>query len=374
MTKSVATLPLGRKVALETYRLHRALQTRSHRLRYLFWECTLRCNLSCSHCGSDCISTSDVPDMALEEFLGVLDKICPSIDPAGTLIVITGGEPLVRQDLEVCGAAFRDRGFSWGMVTNGWAMTEERWIKLVDSGIKSLTVSFDGLEETHDDFRRRKGSWKRAARTLEFASATQGLTFDAMTSVTPRSLRELSEIRKILVEMGVKYWRLDMIFPKGRAKQHPELFLSDEQYVEMMEFLRETREQGQISAECGCDGYLGAYEGLVRDTPFFCRAGINIGSVLCDGSISACPSLRADYIQGNIRQDDFLDVWENRFQVMRNRNWAQSGSCQSCKDWKYCNGNGLHLRDEKSGELAFCHLERLEKGLSSSMAKDWYNL
>jgi len=362
MSGSIASLPVGRKVALETYRVHRALQTRSHRLRYLFWECTLRCNLSCSHCGSDCLTTSNVPDMPIEEFLKVLDRIVPTVDPKETLIVVTGGEPLVRQDLSLCGAAFRDRGFPWGMVTNGWAMTEERWISLVESGLKSLTVSLDGLEETHDDFRRRKGSWQRAVRTLGFAAATSNLTFDAMTSVTPRSLAELPRIREMLVEMGVRNWRLDMIFPKGRAAQNPHLFLSDAQYVEMMDFLRETRDQGCISAECGCDGYLGAYEGRVRDTPFFCRAGINIGSVLCDGSISACPSLRADYIQGNIRTDDFLDVWNNRFQTMRDRRWAKTGKCESCKEWKYCNGNGLHLRDEKTGELAFCHLERLEKG------------
>ena len=363
---SLRDLPFGRRVALEAYRAHRALQIRSHRLRYLFWECTLRCNLSCNHCGSDCQTGSDVPDMPLEDFLRVLDRIRPTVDPAGTLVVVTGGEPLVRRDLALCGAAFRDRGFPWGMVTNGWSMTEARWKELVESGIRSLTVSLDGLEETHDKFRRRNGSWKRAVASLAMASATDGLTFDAMTSVTPESLAELPRIRDLLLELGVRRWRLDMIFPKGRAATHPELFLSDAQYLEMMGFLQETRAMGRITAECGCDGYLGALEGRVRDTPFFCRAGINIGSVLCDGSISACPSLRADYIQGNIRTDDFLDVWENRFQVMRDRSWARTGSCESCKDWKYCHGNGLHLRDETTKELAFCHLERLERGMSGA--------
>lgn len=362
MTPEVGDLPFARRLGMETYRIHRALQTRNHRLRYLFWECTLRCNLSCAHCGSECVSSSSVPDMPLDEFLGVLDKIRPTVDPGETLVVVTGGEPLVRQDLERCGAAFRDRGFPWGMVTNGWAMTEERWKGLVESGIRSLTVSLDGLEETHDEFRRRKGSWRKAVETLSWAAATENLTFDAMTTVTPRSLPELHRIRSMLAEMGVRNWRLDMVFPKGRAARNPGLFLSDAQYVEMMEFLRETREQGVVVAECGCDGYLGSYEGLVRGAPFFCRAGINIGSVLCDGSISACPSLRADYIQGNIRQDDFLDVWENRFQAMRDRSWAKTGPCAECRDWKYCNGNGLHLRDEKTGELAFCHLRRLENG------------
>ncbi len=93
----------------------------------------------------------------------------------------------------------------------------------------------------------------------------------------------------------------------------------------------------------------------VRDTPFFCRAGVNIGSVLVDGSISACPSLRSDYIQGNIYSDDFFSVWDDRFTVMRDRSWARTDDCKDCRWWRYCRGNGLHLRDEKSGKLLFCN-------------------
>lgn len=170
MTESLRSLPLVKKLGLEAFRLHRALQTRNHRLRYLFWECTLRCNLACSHCGSDCISASEVPDMPVERFLGVLERLRETHDPKDVLIVVTGGEPLVRADLETCGAAFRDRGHPWGMVTNGWAMTEDRWKALVDAGLRSLTVSLDGLEATHDEFRRRKGSWRKAVETLSYAA------------------------------------------------------------------------------------------------------------------------------------------------------------------------------------------------------------
>jgi len=82
--------------------------------------------------------------------------------------------------------------------------------------------------------------------------------------------------------------------------------------------------------------------------------------VLCDGSISACPSLRGDYIQGNIYKDDIWDVWQNRYQVMRDRSWAKIGDCKTCKYWRYCEGSSLHLRDEKTKELAYCHVQRLE--------------
>ena len=357
-------IALRKRLALEAYRVHRAIETYTHELRYLFWECTLRCNLRCNHCGSDCQNQANVPDMPLSTFLKVLDEeIIPYQNPAKVLLVLTGGEPTVRSDLVQCGQEFQRRGFSWGMVTNGWSMTPERWDSLVATGMRSLTVSLDGLAEVHDQFRSREGSFERALATLQLATRTPQLTFDAMTMVTPASLPQLPAIRDLLISSGVRRWRLDQVFPKGRSLRFPEMFLSDIQYHQMLTFIRDTRLQGQIRVDCGCDGFLGDWEGEVRHTPFFCRAGINVGSVLCDGSISACPSLRADYIQGNIATDSFRKVWEERYQNMRDRKWAKTEACAKCKQWKFCHGNGLHLRDEKTGKLAFCHLHKLQNAI-----------
>ena len=133
------------------------------------------------------------------------------------------------------------------------------------------------------------------------------------------------------------------------------------EFIRLMEFISQTRKEGRIKVSYGCEGYLADYEMEVRDAPFFCQAGIHIGSVLANGDISACPSLRGDYVQGNIYRDNFLDVWNTRFQVMRNRKWTKTGKCANCKAYKYCQGNGLHLRDEKTGELLQCHLEMMGK-------------
>lgn len=61
-----------------------------------------------------------------------------------------------------------------------------------------------------------------------------------------------------------------------------------------------------------------------------------------DGSISACTSIRGKHIQGNIYQDDFMSVWESRFEKYRDRAWAKKGACKSCKMWSFCQGNGMH--------------------------------
>ena len=89
---------------------------RKHPLRDLFWECTLRCNMACRHCGSDCLKESMVPDMPFADFLPVLDEVAAHCDPRQVMVETVGGEPLVRPDLMDCGRAIRERvgtGYQW---------------------------------------------------------------------------------------------------------------------------------------------------------------------------------------------------------------------------------------------------------------------
>lgn len=349
---------LNKQLFFNVFRHYRHNQARLHTLNYLFWECTLKCNLDCAHCGSDCSKESQVPDMPLNDFLNVLDRIKDEYDPGKVMVVLTGGEPTLRPDLAEAGKEFNKRGFPWGMVSNGYALNEEKFKVLRKAGLASLTISLDGLEKSHDWFRGREGSFKRAVHAIDISGKTD-MTFDVVTCVHQRNINELPAIRDMLIEKGIKKWRIFIIFPKGRAKDNPELILNDEQFRYVYDFIATTRKENKIQASAGCEGFLGKYELEARGYPFFCRAGIQIGSVLADGSISACPSLRADYIQGNIYQDDFLDVWNNRFQVMRKRKWTKTGKCKKCKVYKWCEGNGLHLRDETTGELLLCHYVKL---------------
>ena len=352
---------LKKKITLALFRQHRKNQIRLHELNYLFWECTLRCNLGCLHCGSDCTQETATPDMPLADFLKVLDRIKPYVNPHKTMIALTGGEPLMRKDLAQCGKEFYKREFPWGMVTNGYALTKERLQELLQSGLRSVTVSFDGLNpETHDWLRGKNGSWERAKNAIAMIASIKDFTYDVVTCVNKRNINDLEELKKLLISLGVKQWRLFSIFPKGRAENNPLLKLSSEEFVQMLEFIKRTRKEGIIKASYSCEGFLGDYEMEVRDTPFFCRAGVHVGSVLVDGSISACPSLRADYIQGNIYEDDFWTVWNERYQIMRDRSWTKTDICKKCKSFKYCDGNGLHLREQKNDKLLCCHLDMIE--------------
>lgn len=354
-----STLDLRHRIALD---INNALQKgvrRSHPLEQLFWECTLRCNLACRHCGSDCKATAAAPDMPKEDFLRVLDSVNAHCEPHAVFVIVTGGEPLMRPDLEECGRAIHDKGFAWGMVTNGFALTPERLKRLVASGMGSATVSLDGLQENHDWMRGRAGSFARASEAIRLLAAQGDVVFDVVTCVNRRNYSELPRIKEALIGWGVKSWRLFTVFPMGRAAGDPELQLPNAEFRGLLDFIKATRKEGRIRASYGCEGFLGNYEGEVRDHFYSCEAGITAASILADGSISACASIRSDYHQGNIyRGDDLMEVWERGFGPYRDREWMRSGECAACKYFKYCLGGGMHLRD-RNGQLLFCHLKRI---------------
>ena len=353
------SLSLRRRIALDIFNSVRTRLLEDHPLRQLFWECTLRCNLFCRHCGSDCKQISAVKDMPKEDFARVLDSVAAATDPHKVMINITGGEPLCRPDLEECGKMIYEKEFPWGMVTNGLALTPQRYRRLLQCGLRAMTISLDGIGETHDWMRGRNGSFEKAAAAIKMVIDSGEIAFDVVTCVNKRNFGQLNELKEYLIGLGLKEWRLFTVFPAGRAAQDPELQLPPEEFRGLMEFIKATRKEGRIMAEYGCEGFLGNYEGDVRSHFYQCSAGITVGSVLADGSISACPSIRADYRQGNIYTDDFMDVWKNRFQAYRDRSWMHKDECASCKVWKYCKGNGMHLRDA-DGKLMLCHYSKLQ--------------
>ena len=352
-------LSLRRRLALEINRKMENDLVREHPLKQLFWECTLRCNLHCRHCGSDCKKLAERPDMPKEDFFRVLDSVAAQADPHHVFVIITGGEPLMREDLEACGRAIYDRGFPWGMVTNGLYMTRERFERLLASGLHTATVSLDGFATDHNWMRGNPQSFDRAVEAIRMMAEEPDFVFDVVTCVNKHSYLRLEEMKDFLISLGVKSWRLFTVFPVGRAAKDPELQLSNEELRGVMNFIKRTRKEGRISLSYGCEGFLGNYEGEVRDHFYSCRAGISVGSVLIDGSISACPSIRTDYHQGNIYEDDFMRVWNTKFLPYRNREWMRKGVCTDCEYFRYCKGNGMHLRDE-NGDLLFCHLKRLQ--------------
>lgn len=311
--------------------------------------------------------------MPLQDFISVLDDIKERNVSKKLTVCITGGEPLLRSDLEDAGKEIIKRGFNWGIVTNGLLFTPERFVSLIKSGMRSMSFSIDGFEQQHNHLRQNNHSYKKVIEGIETVVGFQKkypghFVFDVITCVHKQNLEILPQLRDFLIEKGVRAWRIFSIFPEGRAEQNQnqnDLSLSSDEYSRLMDFIVETRnyknaEGKSIHLNYSCEGYLGKYELKARDYFFFCRGGITIGSVWVNGNVSACLSVRSkDFIQGNIYEQKFMDIWNNKFEPMRNRKWARNHKCKKCRQWKKCLGNGMHLHHDLKSEVDRCNYELL---------------
>ncbi|QGU96022.1 radical SAM protein [Clostridium bovifaecis] len=336
--------------------------TKVHDLTYFFWETTLCCNLNCLHCGSDCDKDKRVEDLPKEKVLKVFKNIAENYEAKDIMVAVTGGEPLVRKDLFEILSEVNNMGFPWGMVTNGMLVDEKIVEKCVESGMRTVSVSLDGTGETHNWLRNNEMSYERAINALKlFLKAGKFDIVEVITCVNTQNINQLEDIYKLLKNLGVHGWRLFTIFPKGRAEVNGNLIFNKNLLTELFSFIKEKRNSNSgIYISYSEEGYLGCnWEKEVRDDFFFCGAGINIGSLLADGSYSACPSLSRDWIQGHVDEISFSEAWESRYRNMRNRRWMRTGDCKSCRQWSKCNGSSLHLWDFKEKKTKVCHFKML---------------
>ena len=295
------------------------------------------------------------------------------------IVVLTGGEPLLRPDIEQVGKEIAKRGYYWSMVSNGFFYTEQMHRKLMAAGLKAITFSLDGIGENHNWMRGNPNSYEHTIKAIEIAAKERTLDLDVVSCINRRSISQMEEIYQKLKSLGVRKWRLFTIIPIGRAKDDPQMHLTNEEMVRLMDFIAEKRQSSkphptttsntaaantaasdittsntaaaniaahpeqEMEVSFSCEGYLGKYEEKVRPVRHFCHAGINIASVLIDGRICACPNIDRDvFSQGNIYTDNLFEVWENKFQAFRNRDWARKGICAGCKQFKNCLGGGMH--------------------------------
>jgi radical SAM protein with 4Fe4S-binding SPASM domain len=136
--------------------------------------------------------------------------------------------------------------------------------------------------------------------------------------------------------------------------------------VELMDFIAGSRKSKKIEVKFSCEGFVGKYESKVRDSFFFCRAGINIASILIDGSISACPNIDRSFSQGNIYEDNFYNVWQTKFEPFRNRSWTKTGQCATCREFKDCQGNGFHNWHGDKKNVLVCHNEKILRAMKNT--------
>ncbi len=318
--------------------------------RVAVWELTLRCNLSCLHCGSRA-GKPRADELSLAEAL----KLCEDLAALKCrYMTLGGGEPLLRRDWPIIASKLVDLGMTVGMVTNAllWDARTAETAKVV--GLESVAFSVDGFEEAHDHLRHSKGLWRRVLTAIDVAKAA-GLRVSAITTIYGKNLHELEELRTLLAEHGVDRWQVQLGTPTGNFADNRDLALDPEDLLELVpRIARMCRDGKQPRVFVGHDiGYFGEPEERLRDPndpiPFWtgCPAGCSVIGIESNGNIKGClslPSARNDedvFVEGNIRERALADIWRGENAFSYNRQFTTEnlgGFCKTCDYAEVCRG------------------------------------
>ena len=324
----------------------------------LLIEITKKCNARCDQCGSRCDIHSEEL-LSKEQILAALTDIKETIGTY-TMLNITGGEPLLRHDLFEIMREATAMGFEWGMVTNGSLITDETIEQMKESGLKTVTISVDGLRETHDSLRHLPGSWDKIMVALKKLKAAAFLDHLQVTfTANRRNVFEFETLYEILRPLKLDSIRVSMMDPIGRAMDNTDLLLTREELLYFTALInRLNRKPGATHILWGCPHFLG---NLLPNRRFYCFAGIYTASILANGDIFVCPNVphRPELIQGNILRDSFGKVWREGFLPFRSRTLPQK--CESCEYKDDCKGDSFHTRDFEKGEPLFCYRDQIAR-------------
>ncbi len=322
----------------------------------LLIEITKKCNAKCDQCGSRCDIHSEEL-LTKEQILAALRDVKEHIG-TDAMINISGGEPLMRRDLFEIMTEVTAMGFDWGMVTNGSLITDEVIEKMKSSGMKTITISLDGLRETHDSLRHLPGSYDKILVALRKLKAAAFLDHLQVTFIAnKRNVYTFEKLYKILDPIGLDSIRVSIIDPIGRAQDNMNLMLSREEILYFTGLVnRLNAHPFRTLIVWSCPHYLGK---LVRGRVFRCSTGIHTASILANGDIFVCPNVphRPEFIQGNILRDSFSEVWENGFRYFRQKPIPQK--CRDCAYLDKCKGDSVHTMDFDRNEPLFCYRDQI---------------
>lgn len=327
--------------------------------RYVVWELTLKCDLACRHCGSRAGRPRD-EELSLEESLDLLGQLN---DLGAREITFIGGEAyLYPHWLEVISACAK-LGIRPTMTTGARNLDLKTCRAMKEAGMSGVSISVDGLEQTHDELRAVKGSFRSALQSFQNCKEV-GIPVFANTQINQRNIHELSELAAVFAEMGIKEWQVQITGPMGRAADRPEWLLQPYDMLELFPMLAEIAEHYKDIFYINLAnnlGYFGPYEYILRASYWKgCVAGKYVLGIESNGDIKGCPSLPSNpYVKGNIRQESLRNIWDNKLDFARNRGTSELwGFCKDCYYAETCQGGcswTSHTLLGKRGNMPYCY-------------------
>ena len=334
--------------------------------RIVAWESTVACNLACVHCRAGAQTVPEPDELTTEEVCTLIDQLTEFSQP---IFVISGGEPLMRPDIYEIAAHGSGRGLRVAVSPNGTLLTTEAVGKLVEAGVKRISVSIDGSTASrHDAIRGVPGAFDAAMRGLARCREA-GLGFQLNTTVMRQTRDDLAAIRDLAVRIGADAWHVFMLVPTGRGRISDEV--SPGEYEAILNEIYAMTESSPIPFRVTCgphfmrvvaqnrhrkkgqdrdrptlirpvgEGHRGenprGHPGGLDRTTRGCLAGDGYCFISCQGNVTPCGYFPV--VAGNVRQQPFREIYLESplFRSLRDLE-GYGGKCGACEFLRICGG------------------------------------
>ncbi len=316
--------------------------------RLIAWELTNACNLACIHCRASAIKVPPPGELSTVEAKHFVDELL-EYKP---IIILTGGEPLLRSDVYDIARYASGRGLRVVLATNGTLLTPDIAAKLNEVGIQRVSISIDGAtKDTHDVFRGEPGAFEGALRGIDILKK-EGISFQINTTITKRNLTEIPKIYDLALELGASALHIFLLVPTGRGEEIESEEIPPEEYERVLNWFYDKSKDSRIQLKATCaphyfrimrqrakaDGIRITREthGLEAMTKG-CLGGSGFCFVSSTGDVYPCGYLPA--LAGNIKEKPFKMIWEKSkvFNDLRDPGKLK-GKCGICEYKMVCSG------------------------------------
>ncbi|MBW1922105.1 MAG: heme b synthase [Deltaproteobacteria bacterium] len=317
--------------------------------RLVAWEITRTCNLNCVHCRAAAGRGPYPGELSGEKCLGILDEIAETGNP---IVILTGGEPLLRKDVFTLARHGTERGLRMVMATNGTLLDDAVARQMKEAGIQRVSISLDGSDNTrHDQFRQVQGAFEGALRGIECLKRN-GLEFQINTTVTRHNLGDIEKILALAVRLGASAHHIFLLVPTGRAKEMADQEIDSVEYERLLEWFYRKRFEVPLHLKATCAPH---YYRILRQQAHLrgervdfdtygmdavtrgCLGGTAFAFIAYDGIVQPCGYLELEC--GDLRRQSFGQVWEESDIFRKLRDYkSYKGKCGICEYVAVCGG------------------------------------
>jgi AdoMet-dependent heme synthase len=355
---------------------HPHVEKKEAGLRLVAWEITRNCNLNCVHCRAAATKGPYTGELDTTSAFRLLDRIAETGNP---IVILTGGEPLIRPDIFNVAAYGTDKGLRMVMATNGTLISETVAAQMAKAGIKRISISIDGsTKDIHDAFRGVEGAFDGAIRGIRFAKAA-GIEFQINTTITKANLEQIPKIQALAVELGAAAHHIFLLVPTGRGKYIINQEISAEQYEQTLNWFYDQKEKIplQLKATCAPHYYRILRQRAREDgkSVTFQSHGLDAVTRGCLGGTGFCFISHRGVVQpcgfldincGDVTKTSFAEIWNHSDIFLSLRNFDNlKGKCGKCEFKRVCGGCRARAYEASGDFLAEEPLCSYQPGLRS---------